>query len=240
MDQSGQKNGFPALARLGLDGVLLRFADRLSDRANQQALAAKAALQADPVAGVKEIATSLASVYLRFDPAQTDFDTLSKAVRVRLATAERHRAAPGRRRWVIPTVFGGTHGPQLDEAAALAGCSADAAIAMFAATPLRVMSLGFAPGQPYLGQLPENWDIPRQTGLTRAVPVGALTVAIRQSVLFATPAPTGWRHIGQTAFQAFQPESADPFRLRPGDEVLFAPASADDLHRQPPRMEPLA
>ena len=35
---------------------------------------------------------------------------------------------------------------------------------------VRVTALGFAPGQPYLGELPEAWDIPRQQALTPKVP----------------------------------------------------------------------
>ena len=86
---------------------------------------------------------------------------------------------------------------------------------------MRVQTIGFAPGQPYLGELPEARDIPRQTDLTDRVPVGALTVATRQLVLFSVSTRTGWRHVGQTAFRSFRPESDAPFVLRPGDEVLF-------------------
>ena len=84
-----------------------------------------------------------------------------------------------------------------------------------------MQTIGFAPGQPYLGELPEAWDIPRQTALTDRVPIGALTVAIRQLVLFSVSTPTGWRHIGQTAFRPFRPDAETPFVLRPGDEVIF-------------------
>lgn len=79
--------------------------------------------------------------------------------------------------------------------------------------------------------LPENWDIPRQTALTKAVPEGALVVAIRQFVLFSVSSPTGWRHVGQTALKLFRPDSDTPFFLRPGDEVQFVEASADELAR---------
>ena len=94
---------------------------------------------------------------------------------------------------------------------------------------VRVLTIGFAPGQPYLGELSEPWDLPRQTGLTPRVPVGALTIAIRQFVLFSVSAPTGWRHIGQTAFRAFRRDSDVPCPLRPGDELQFSPISPEDL-----------
>ena len=82
---------------------------------------------------------------------------------------------------------------------------------------------------PYLGELPPDWDIPRQTQLTGQVPAGGLCVAIRQLVLFPVATPTGWRHIGQTAFRLFRPEADQPFMLRPGDEVLFPPTTPETL-----------
>ncbi len=92
-----------------------------------------------------------------------------------------------------------------------------------------MQTIGFAPGEPYLGELPDCWDIPRQTKLTDKVPACALVVAIRQLVLFSVTTPTGWRHIGQTAFRVFRPEDKTPFILRPGDEVQFIPTTPDKL-----------
>jgi KipI family sensor histidine kinase inhibitor len=133
----------------------------------------------------------------------------------------------GRRRWRVPAVFGTDLAPQLEEAAKLAGLSPDAAIAAICDLPLRVQTIGFAPGQPYLGELPPAWNIPRQSDLTPQVPAGALAVAIRQMVLFSVGTPTGWRHVGQTAVRLFRPDAPDPFLLRPGDEVHFTAVTRD-------------
>jgi inhibitor of KinA len=94
---------------------------------------------------------------------------------------------------------------------------------------VRVLTIGFAPGQPYLGVLPERWDVPRQSALTSSVPEGALVTAIRQLIVFTAATPTGWRHIGQTAFRGFRPESDTPFALHPGDELQFAAISGAEL-----------
>ena len=56
-------------------------------------------------------------------------------------------------------------------------------------------------------------------------------MAIRQFVLFTVTAPTGWRHVGQTAITLFRPELDTPFVLRPGDEALFVPTSPEALAR---------
>jgi KipI family sensor histidine kinase inhibitor len=230
---------FPRIAWLGLDGLLVSFADRLSEPANRAALALRHAVEREGWPGVEETTTSLVSTYLRFDPLAVD----GEAVRARLAALVDSRdwtgadLPGGRRLWRVPAVFGTDLAPQLEEAAAMAGLSPEAAIKEIAATRLRVQTIGFAPGQPYLGELPGHWTIPRQTDLTPRVQVGALCVAIRQMTLFSVSTPTGWRQVAQTALRLFRPESETPFLLRPGDEVLFQPverAAYDRLRGEGP------
>ncbi|MCR9126946.1 MAG: allophanate hydrolase subunit 1 [Rhodobacteraceae bacterium] len=221
---------WPRLSPLGVDGLLITFGDRLSETANRAALALRAALEAADLPGACETSTALASAYLRFDPARTDRAALIAAVEALMRGRDWYDAPlpDNRRLWRIPTVFDPELAPQLDEAAAAAGLDRESAIASLTARPLRVQTIGFAPGQPYLGSLDPEWDIPRQQALTDRVPVGALTVAIRQLVLFTVSTPTGWRHVGQTAFRGFRPESGKPFVLRPGDEVQFVSAPAGE------------
>jgi len=214
---------FPRLGRVGLDGLLVSFGDRLSEAANRAALAFRAAVERDTPDGVEESATSLVSVFVRFDVLRVDPAGVMAAMARLLESRDWYAEAlpEGRRLWRIPTVYGTDLAPQLDEAAGEAGLSPKAAAAEIAAARVRVQTIGFAPGQPYLGALPEHWNIPRQQTLTGRVPVGALVVAIRQLVLFSVSTPTGWRHVGQTAFRPFRPEAEVPFVLRPGDEVIF-------------------
>lgn len=220
---NAQHSTFPRIDPVGLDGVLVRFSDTLSEPANRAALALRAAIDRAGWDGVEETSTSLVSAYLRFDPLFLSFETLTRQLRGLLASEDWMQATlpQGRRLLRIPTVYGTDLAPQLQEAADLAGLTQAAAIESLSQAQTRVITIGFAPGQPYLGSLPECWDIPRQTALTPLVPVGALVVAIRQLVLFSVSTPTGWRHVGQTAAALFQPTNDNPFLLRPGDEVMF-------------------
>lgn len=220
----------PHIAPLGLDGVMVRFSATLSEAANRAAIGFHAAICEAGLRGFEEAAISLTSVYVRFDPEAVFYEAFFAQVRA-IAQSCNWCDAPlpkGRKLWTIPAAFGGIHGPQLNEAAELAGLSPQAAIDQICANPVRVLTIGFAPGQPYLGELPENWHIPRQTQLTDQVPAGALTVAIRQLVLFAMPSPTGWRQIARTAFRPYQPHGETPFVLSAGDEVRFEPICADE------------
>lgn len=223
----------PEILPLGLDGILVRFADSLSDEANRAALAFRAALENGVPTGVTETATSLTSVLVRFDPGVTHRAQLSDNLKARLVERDWMDAPlpDGRTLWRLPAVFGGDFGPQLDEVAQLAGLSADQAIEEIATTEFRVLALGFAPGQPYLGFLDEHWNIARQTEVTPEVPRGAVVVAVRQIIPFANAAPTGWRQIGRTAFRCYDRNANPPNPLRAGDCVRFDPVSVGDFHR---------
>ncbi len=146
------------------------------------------------------------------------------------ALLDRHEATTEgpRRLWRIPAAFSPAFAPQLNEAAALAGLTPEQAVAQIEAAKVRVIAIGFAPGQPYLGMLPDDWDIPRQSELTKSLPPGALITAVRQLIIWAADAPTGWRHIGQTAFRVYLPETATPFAFEPGDAVQFQSVSDTD------------
>ena len=215
---------------LGQDGILVRFGDGFS-AAPATALAFGAAVRGAAIAGVTEVATALTSAFVRFDPAATGRAALATRLRALLDAPPAAAADLSRRLWTIPASFGGDSGPQLAEAARQAGLSPEDAIAEIAASEVSVLAIGFAPGQPYLGLLPDRWDLPRLTALNDQVPAGALVVALRQMVLFGNPSATGWRWIGTCAFAPFRADRAEPFALRAGDTIRFTPTDAATVAR---------
>ena len=208
---------------LGPDGVLVRFADALSEPANRSALAFRAELDQAALAGIVETATSLTSVFLRFDPAHLKRAELEDHLRQVLDGRDWAEAdlPDNRTRWHIPATFEGQEAPDIEAVAHQIGRDPDAAISEITSQPLRVLALGFAPGQPYLGFLPEHWNIPRRTEVTPEVPRGAVVVAVRQAIPFANAAPTGWWQIGRTAFRCYDPAGDPALPLKAGDEVQF-------------------
>ena len=223
---------WPRIQTLGTDGFVIRFADQLNEPANRAALALRGAIEATGWDGLEEVTSALASTALRLSPF-ADFDRFESQLTA-LVVSRDWTAEPlptGRRLYKIPTVYGTELAPQLGQAAAAAGVTAQEAAAQLAKARTRVITLGFAPGQPYLGTLDPWWDIPRLSQITPQVPAGALVLAIRQFVLFAVANPTGWMHVGQTAVQLFQPDADRSFMLLPGDEVMFTSVPEADYAR---------
>ena len=218
----------PELLPLGPDGILMRLATRTSPEVSAGVRSLLARVRAAAPPGVTEIAGGLGSVLVRFDPGTVSREALSEVLR---HLPEGEGEAAEARLWRIPAAFGGVAGPQLAAAAELAGRCPEEAIAEIAGTTLDILTIGFAPGQPYLGHLPEHWDIPRQTGLTPKVPAGAVVVALRQVIPFVNASTTGWRQVGLTAFRPFLRTRDEPFALRMGDRIRFEPASEGEIAR---------
>lgn len=222
---------FPCIRTVGLSGILVTFADTVSGAANRAALAFRSAVDAQDWPEVRETSMSLVSVYLVADLVTLEIDAFIDKLQALLGSSDWY-AAPmpeGRTLWHVPTVYGTDLAPQLEEAAAVAGLDPDEAIRQLSTSRVRVLAIGFAPGQPYMGELDPVWNIPRQQGLTQQVPAGALVTAIRQLIVFTSSTPTGWRHIGQTAFQPFRRDTEAPFLLKPGDELVFPQVSRAEL-----------
>jgi KipI family sensor histidine kinase inhibitor len=222
---------FPKIAAVGLGGLLIQFSDHMAEAPNRAAMALRAALEKEGWPEVREISASLASTFLQFDTLGVNFEDLYQKVKACL-DAQDWYAAPlpeGRKHYHIPCAFDPDLAPDLEKIAAQVGLSVEDAIADLCAQTVRVYTVGFAPGQPYMGPLRENWDIPRNSELNPRVPKSALIVAIRQAIIFTTDAPTGWFHIGQTAFENFCPALEDPFPLRPGNEASFYPITREEL-----------
>lgn len=220
----------PEVLPFGLDGLLVRFALSPTPQAMAATQAMAAELSQAPPPGTVEIAPALVSVLIRHDPHE-DGGTLAATL---LDQARRIAAGPltppkARRRWTIPAAFGDADGPHLTAIAAAMGLTPQAAAQQICEADLRVLAIGFAPGQPYLGLLPQGWDLPRLSDLTPQVPAGALVVALRQVVMFGNASATGWQQVGRCAFRSFQPDRRPPMPLKPGDSIRFAAVSASDL-----------
>ncbi len=214
---------FPTLRTVGLSGILIQFADHYSDSANRAALTFRAAVTDASMPEVTETSTSLVSTFISVDLSAAKPEGIIDQLETLLGDQDWY-AAPlpeGRTLWRVPTLYGTDRAPQLIEAAEAAGVTPEQAIEELSTARVRVLNIGFAPGQPYMSELPEHWNIPRQQSLTKSVPQGALVTAIRQLIIFTNASPTGWRHVGQTAFRTFRPESDTPFALSPGDEMCF-------------------
>jgi inhibitor of KinA len=92
-----------------------------------------------------------------------------------------------------------------------------------------VFMIGFTPGFPYMGILPPDLESPRKQNPRIQVPAGSVGVAGKQTGIYPFTTPGGWQIIGRTPVTLFDPKSARPSLLKPGDKVRFESISKDEF-----------
>lgn len=123
----------------------------------------------------------------------------------------------------IPVVYGGSGGPDLSWVANHVGLSEHQLVECHAAVTYVVYFLGFQPGFPYLGGLPEHLAAPRRAEPRLRVPAGSVGIGGKQTGIYPRDTPAGWQIIGHTPLVMFNPDHNSPTLLLPGDNVRFVP-----------------
>jgi KipI family sensor histidine kinase inhibitor len=214
-----------AIEPLGESALLLRFGQVIERALNERVHAAAAALRAAALPGIEDIAPAYASLLLRFDPrCWPDAPLLAAAVRGVLGRAPDAGGDPGLAGTAaidLPVCYGGEHGPDLAEVAALTNLGQDQVIARHVAGDYRVAMLGFAPGFAYLLGLDAALAVPRLAAPRLRVPAGSVAIGGAQTGVYPSVLPGGWRLIGRTPLRLFDAARVPPARLMPGLRVRF-------------------
>ncbi|ABP59895.1 5-oxoprolinase subunit PxpB [Enterobacter sp. 638] len=143
--------------------------------------------------------------------------------RLQLWWEESEALEPESRFIEIPVVYGGAAGPDLGEVARHAGLSEKQVVELHSANDYVVWFLGFQPGFPYLGGLPEQLATPRRAEPRLQVPAGSVGIGGAQTGIYPLASPGGWQLIGHTSLPLFDSRRDEPVLLRPGDTVRFVP-----------------
>ena len=213
---------------LGDSAITIEFGNEIDPAINSRVVAFAQAVADQDWQGIRDIVPTYRSVTIHFDPVLLDSAILVK----RLKALPRPGSGKAETRGAlheIPVLYGGEWGPDLDEIAAFAGLQPAQAIALHASTPYRVYMLGFSPGFPYLGTVPDRLAMPRRATPRTKVPAGSVGIADRQTGIYPTATPGGWQLIGRTPVAMYRKTRSNPCLLKPGDSVRFKPIAQDEF-----------
>jgi inhibitor of KinA len=164
-----------------------------------------------------DIVPAYASVGVHFDADQIRLAAVEELLR-KLPVPAKPKAASGRLH-VIPCCYE----MQLDLARVSehTGLSTDAIIAQHSEREYIVYAVGFAPGFPYLGYLPQELcGVPRLPSPRLRVEPGSVGMTGKQTGIYPQVRPGGWNLIGRTPLVLVDVEDGY-FPLRVGDRVRF-------------------
>ncbi len=129
----------------------------------------------------------------------------------------------------IPVMYGGEYGPDLEWVAEYHKTTPEDIILRHTQNGYHVYMIGFIPGFPYMGELPETLETPRKKTPRTAVPKGSVGLAQKQTGIYPARSPGGWQIIGRTPLNLFDPLKYPPSLLEMGDRVRFFRITEEEM-----------
>ncbi|HLX46439.1 MAG TPA: 5-oxoprolinase subunit PxpB [Bryobacteraceae bacterium] len=181
-------------------------------------------LEAGPIPGVRNLHPAYNSMLIVFDPVAQEHAEVERILAQYLDRLDTI-ALPQPRVIEIPVSYGGENGPDLNDVAEYHKMTPERVIELHSSAQYIVYFMGFVPGYAYLGGLPPELTTPRLKAPRKKVPKGSVAIGGSHTGVYSFETPGGWRLIGKTSLELFDPCSAELSRLAIGDLVRFVPAT---------------
>lgn len=230
---------------LGEAAIQVSFGEKIDPQLCICARALAAELEKTPFLGLKEVEVSYTGVAVFFEPLILSREKLEKAnpelshsyqvvenyinnllKKIELSEAD---ITPKVR---VPVCYGGEYGPDLEYVAEYHKMTQEEVINKHTSGDYLVYMIGFAPGFPYVGGLPEEIVTPRRKTPRLAIPKGSVGIAGTQTGAYPLETPGGWQLIGRTPLELFRINDLDhPSVLQAGDRLQFYAITSEEFKR---------
>lgn len=210
----------PKIVPLGDAALLVQLGDEINVEINHRVQTLAALIDSAPLDGVIETVPAYSTLLIHYDPLVLTDSQIRTWVRTKLVHMDETESRKPRQ-IEVPLRYGGEYGPDLESVAAYHGLHPEDVIRIHSEKPYVIYMMGFTPGFPYMGKLHDAIATPRLETPRKHVPAGTVAIAGSQTGIYPVDSPGGWRLIGWTSLQLFDPKSESPFLFSPGDEVRF-------------------
>lgn len=211
----------PVISMAGASALLLNAGGERFEPNVQRRVWAAARL-ASQQAWVQEAAPGMNNLLVTFDPMEVEFGVARQDLRDLWFAAEPSEVVGAEH--LMQVVYGGPDGADLAGLAAHSGMAIDEVVRRHAAATYWVGAIGAMAGYPYLFGLDPTLAWSRRSSPRARLRAGAVIIGGVQAGIMPVDAPSGWHMLGRTERRLFDPGSATPSLLRPGDIVRFSVA----------------
>jgi KipI family sensor histidine kinase inhibitor len=222
----------PRLLPLGDAAWTVEFGARIDPALHGRVLGLLEALKriqmADIFTGIVDLVPTFRSLTVCYDPRLCDGERLGEAL-LSLARTAGAVQQEGRH-WRLPVCFDEDFAPDLADLAQTKNLTREAVIGRLLDTTFQVYMIGFMPGFPYMGGLPEELEMPRLKSPRKAVPARTLAVAGTMCAVYPWESPGGWRLLGRTPVPLFMAgDEIAPSLLASGDRVSWRAVGREEF-----------
>ena len=216
---------------VGESSICIEFGPGIDPRINQKAINLAGRLERLKWPEILDVVPAYSSVTVYVNPLRINRMVLISRLK-EAADIGSDEAVDALRAHKVPVAYGGGFGPDLETVAEMNGVSSDEVIRIHTGIRFRVYMLGFMPGLPYCGIVPEKIRAPRLSSPRTRIPAGSVGIAGAQTGIYPMESPGGWRLIGRTPLTLFDPKANQDtmFRFAAGDSIEFYSISEEDFH----------
>jgi inhibitor of KinA len=216
----------------GEAGLVVELADKIDPEINSLVHALSRRINLDLADCVDAIVPTYRSLLIVFDPLQIPRNQLiDKIEKSFQSITSETRVDQAGKIVVIPVLYGGESGPDLEFVARHNKLSVEEVVSIHTSVSYRIYMMGFTPGFPYLGGMSERIAAPRLATPRKEIPAGSVGIAGVQTGLYPQVSPGGWQLIGRTPLKVFNPQNTEPFLYQAGDFLRFETVSATEFTR---------
>ncbi len=200
------------------------FGETLDLEINQSLQALAAALRARSLPWIRDVVPALCGIAVHFDPYHPELPAsvleyfealLQEAFKSASKFEDSGRSVD------VPVCYDAEFGLDLNEISEKTSFPTEEIIRRHTKAQHRVLMVGFAPGQPYIGGLDAKLSVPRRPTPRTVMPAGSVAIANAQTAVYPYETPGGWSIIGRTPLRVFDPAREPASLFAPGDRVRF-------------------
>lgn len=129
----------------------------------------------------------------------------------------------------LPVCYDEEFGPDLEDVAEFASVSVENLIKLHTGTDYFIFMMGFLPGFAYMGSVPKQIAMPRLKVPRKSIAPGSVGIAGAQTGMYPVESPGGWRLIGRTPIQLYDPNNP-VLKYKSGDYVRFKSITKSDYY----------
>ena len=208
------------------NSLIIYFGEKIDPSISKEVQKAYLALKEAEMEGIFEIIPSYASLMVTYDILKYDYAAVCKEVK-RLIKNAKPLDVTHQKIVTIPTYYGVEVGLDLEGVAEEKKMSIEEIIALHVQVDYFVYAIGFAPGFAYLGQTHESLSTSRLSSPRRGVPKGSVAIADRQTAVYPSLSPGGWKILGRTPTPMFDASYEGLSLLHVGNIVRFESISKE-------------
>ena len=214
----------------GDSALVIEFGNEISVDINKKIRKMMDDIKKENIDGIVELVPTYCSLLINYDVLKIDYNTLVEKLKTflnnDLETAEGEEVTLIE----IPTLYNDEVGPDLSYVAEHNKLSKEEVIKIHTGTDYLVYMLGFMPGFTYLGGMSEKIATPRLESPRLQINPGSVGIAGKQTGMYPSMSPGGWRIIGRTPLKLYNPDSDTPVYISSGDYVRYVSISEEEYN----------